>query len=254
MEEASAVTENVFVQKLASPTDDRVFVIVLFSGGIDSPVATWFLMRRGVEVHMLLFNLGGDRHVYGALRVAKVLADKWISWYKPKLFIIDLRPLIPRIALHVREDHMVILLRRAMMRIASIFARKINAKALATGESLGQVASQTLYNLFVINRASEIPVLRPLIGFDKEEIIRYAKLIGTYEYSIKVGEFCPIGASKITTKANIKYIESVENKVISNEFIEKLISNAIEYDLKSLDKNFVEKKFIEVLHQQSCNM
>jgi len=81
-------------------------------------------------------------------KVVLVPADKWISKYRPKLYVIDLRPLIPRIALYVKEDHMVILLRRAMMRIASRFARKIGAKALATGESLGQVASQTLHNLY----------------------------------------------------------------------------------------------------------
>jgi thiamine biosynthesis protein ThiI len=246
------MAKNFFVQNIESPINERSVVLILFSGGIDSPVTTWLLVRKGLEVHMLLFNLGGDRHIYGAIRVAKVLADKWISKYRPKLYVIDLRPLIPRIALYVKEDHMVILLRRAMMRIASRFARKIGAKALATGESLGQVASQTLHNLFVINKAAEIPILRPLIGFDKEEIIRYAKFIGTYEYSIKVGEFCPIGASKIATKANIKYIESIENKILNDEFIEKLISNSLEFDLKSLDKNFIERKFTEILSQQSC--
>jgi thiamine biosynthesis protein ThiI len=109
---------------------------VLLSGGIDSPVATWFLVRKGLEVHMLLFDLGGDRHVYGALTVAKVLVDKRITWCRPKFYVIDLRLLIPRIALNVREDHMVIVLRRAMMRIASRFAERIGVKALATGESL----------------------------------------------------------------------------------------------------------------------
>jgi len=248
------MTKNFFIQKIGSSINERNTLLVLFSGGIDSPVATWFLVRKGLEVHMLLFNLGGDRHVYGALTVAKVLVDKWVTWYKPKFYVIDLRLLIPRIALNVREDHMVIVLRRAMMRIASRFAERIGVKALATGESLGQVASQTLHNLYIIDKASTIPVLRPLIGFDKKEIINYAKLIGTYEYSIKVGEFCPIGASKITPRANIRYIENVENKVLNNEIVEKLISDAIEFDLRSLEKDYIEKKFTEILRQQSCRI
>jgi len=236
------------------PIDSRDIVLVLFSGGIDSPVATWFLLRMGFEAHMILFNLGGDRHVYGALRVAKVLTDRWIFEYNPKLYVIDLRPLIMKLALNLKEDHMVIAMRRIMMKVSSRLAKRIDAKALATGENLGQVASQTPHNLFVINKASEIPVLRPLIGLDKEEIISYARFIGTYEYSIKVGEFCPIGASKTTTKANIRYIEDIENKIISGNLIENLISNAVEYDLKSVDSDLIDRKFIEILRQQGCNI
>jgi thiamine biosynthesis protein ThiI len=232
----------------------RGIVLVLFSGGIDSPVATWFLLRMSFEVHMVLFNLGGDRHVYGALRVAKVLTDRWIFEYNPKLYVIDLRPLIVKLALNLKEDHMVIAMRRIMMKVSSRLAKRIGAKALATGESLGQTASQTLHNLYVINKASEIPVLRPLIGLDKEDIIRYAKLIGTYEYSIEVGEFCPIGASKTTPKASIRYVEDIENKIIDDSLIEKFVLNATEYDLKSISRDFVERKFIDILQQQGCSI
>lgn len=236
------------------PIDSKDMVLVLFSGGIDSPVAAWFLLRMGFKVHMVLFNLGGDRHVYGALRVAKVLTDKWIFGYNPKLYVIDLRCLIMKLALNLREDHMVIAMRRIMMKVSSRLAKRIDAKALVTGESLGQVASQTLHNLSVINKASEIPVIRPLIGLDKEDIIRYAKLIGTYEYSIKVGEFCPIGASKTTTKANMRYVEDIENKIIDDSLVEKLILNAIEYDLKFVNKDLVERKFRDILQQQGCSI
>jgi thiamine biosynthesis protein ThiI len=248
------IYDKIFEGSKGLPIGSGDVALALFSGGIDSPVATWFLLRKGFKVHMVLFNLGGDRHVYGALKVAKVLADRWVFGYRPKLYVVDLRPLIMRIALYSKEDHMVILMRRTMFRIANRLAEKIGAKVLATGESIGQVASQTLHNLFVINKASVIPVLRPLIGLDKEEIIRYARFIGTYEYSIKVGEFCPIGASKTTTKANIKYIEDVENKIINDDFIENLISNAVEYDLKSVDSDLIDRKFTEILHQQSCNI
>jgi len=229
------------------PIGTEGIVLSLVSGGIDSPVATWFAMRRGCEAHMVLCNLGGEKHVYGALRVAKVLADNWAFGYKPLMYIVDFRPLISRISLHVPEEYRVIILRRLMFKAASLLARKIGALALVTGESLGQVASQTLRNIYVIDEAAELPVLRPLIGLDKEEIVSYARRIGTYSYSIEVGEFCPIGASKTTTRASLDVVKELERRLnIDVTELEKLVDSAGVYDLRGLDIRELEDKLKQI--------
>ncbi len=216
-------------------------VLALISGGIDSPVATWYAMKRGCETHMVLFNIGGDEHVKGGIMVAKALAERWAYGYRPKLYIIDIRPIISRIALYAPEEYMVILLRRYMNRLAEYLANKLNALAIVTGESLGQVASQTLNNIYVIEEAVRIPILRPLIGFDKDEIVRMAKFIGTYEYSIKVPEFCPIGTRITTTKAMLNKVKDIESKIgISEIELEEYVSRATEIDLKSFHMDFKE--------------
>ncbi len=224
-------------------------VLALISGGIDSPVAAWYAMKRGCEVHMALFNIGGDKHVMGGVMVAKALIDRWAYGYRPKMYIIDMRPIISRIALYAPEEYMVILLRRYMNRLAEYLARKINALAIVTGESLGQVASQTLNNIYVIEEAVTIPILRPLIGFDKDEIVKMARFIGTYEYSIKVPEFCPIGARVTTTRAILDKVKEIENRIgISETEVDELISRAIEIDLRSFS---MDSKDI-LSHSISC--
>jgi len=220
-------------------------VLVLFSGGFDSPVAAWFMMRRGCITDLVLFNIGGSEQLEVAKAVAYKLMSDWSYGYEPKLYVIDLRPLIPRIVASVPEDYVVIVLRRMMLRVASKLAEKIGAKALVTGESLGQVASQTLDNLTVIDRASAIPVLRPLIGLDKDEIIKYAKLIGTYDYSSKMREYCLIGARRVNTHASLEKVAVYEEKLgVSDNVVEKLIEECAVYDVKKLvvgEKHYVEK-------------
>ena len=211
-------------------------VISLFSGGIDSPVASWLMMKRGCEVDFLLFDIGGREQVENVLLVAKALINRWGYGYRPKLYVINLRRLIPKIALYVPEHYIVIILRRLMMRIASMLARKVNAKALVTGESLGQVASQTLDNLYTIDEAADIPVLRPLIGFDKNEIAELARIIGTYSYSIRVKEYCLVGTKKVITRASLEKVREIEKRMqITTDDLMNLIDSMEEYDLWNID-------------------
>lgn len=159
--------------------------IVLFSGGIDSPVAAWMTMKRGCEAVLLSFHShpwvgeGFERKVE---RLARVLAR-----FQPRTKLV-LAPLA-EIQLAVRESapapYRTVLYRRMMQRIASRLAREERAGAVVTGESLGQVASQTLENLALIEEAGELTVLRPLIGFDKSETIALAQRIGTFAISIE---------------------------------------------------------------------
>lgn len=213
-------------------------VLVLFSGGIDSPVAAWYMLKRGCIADLVLFNIGGEEQVRGAISVARRLMEEWGYGYNPRLFIIDIRGLIPKIVSRVPPSYIVIIVRRLMMKLASILAEQVGAKALVTGESLGQVASQTLDNLYVIDRASSYPVLRPLIGFDKEEITKTSRLIGTYELSARMKEYCMICSRRIITHSSLKKVEEFEAQIdISQEDLISLVDKAEIVELRNRHKS-----------------
>jgi thiamine biosynthesis protein ThiI len=159
-------------------------VAALLSGGIDSPVAAWRMMRRGCHVTLIHFhstpflsNVSQDK----ARRLAQVLT-RW--QLQSRLYLVAFGELQRQVTLSVPGDLRVVVYRRLMLRIAERIARDARAKALVTGDVIGQVASQTLDNMTVIDRASQMTVLRPLVGLDKEEIIAQAQRLGTYEISI----------------------------------------------------------------------
>ncbi len=158
--------------------------VVLFSAGIDSPVAAWRMMKRGMEVVLLHFHSQpfADRSSEEkSRRLAAILAE----WHGPiELVIVPLIDAQQAIIAYAPEPYRTILYRRMMLRVAERVARARRAHALITGDSLGQVASQTIENLVAITEATSMLVLRPLIGFDKAEIIAEAQRIGTYEISI----------------------------------------------------------------------
>jgi thiamine biosynthesis protein ThiI len=159
--------------------------VALLSGGIDSPVAAWLAMKRGLRVGLLHFHAApfvGDASREKALDLARAL-----SAYAPvlDLYVAPLADVQVEIRRRAPEEYWTILFRRAMNRVAVRLAEATGALALVTGESLGQVASQTLENLRCIEDAADRLVLRPLITFDKEETIRIARAIGTFDVSIR---------------------------------------------------------------------
>lgn len=185
----------------------------LLSGGFDSPVATWQVMRRGAETELVHFDLGGCGQVDEALGVAAVLMRRWAPGQAVKVHVVDLAPLVQ--ALQERCDRRLrqILLKRAMYRAAGLLARELEAEALVTGEALAQVSTQTLRSLAVCEKAAGLPVLRPLIGLDKTEIIARARQIGTYEASERVQEHCSIAGGKVITWPRIAAVEDAERLV-----------------------------------------
>jgi len=209
-------------------------VVCLISGGIDSPVAAWLMMKRGCSIIPLFayFPRGGDEsdlkrfmEVIRILRRWHVGEEMPVYIFKHNQNLVTFRKIAPR--------YTCILCRRMMYRVANELAKKIGAKAIVTGENLAQVASQTLQNLSVIDKASELPVFRPLIGFDKEESVALAKNIGTYDAScLKVTTGCaPIKGcwarpSKPVTTAKedlvIKYESEVDLKGLLEESLKSL--------------------------------
>ena len=206
----------------------------LFSGGFDSPVASWFAWKRGVALDFVYFNLGGADAVYRAVRVLKVLVENWCSGYSPKVHIIDFRPIVAQIMEKVKPFLKQVVLRRFMYRAAQCIAREIKAHALVTGESLGQVSSQTLWNLSVEEEVLDIPVLRPLLGFDKQEIMDLARKIGTYDESSKVREYCAIVTGRAATRACLKEVKEEEEKIPADLLREAVNEREI-YDIYKID-------------------
>jgi thiamine biosynthesis protein ThiI len=165
-------------------------VSALLSGGIDSPVATWYAMRRGCSAHAVYFHsfpYTGDKTKEKVLDIGRLLA-RWQGALP--VHVVHFTDVQKPLREAGPAELAVVLYRRMMMRAASVLAMREGSGALVTGENLGQVASQTLTNLATIEDASVLPVLRPLITFDKLEIVEQARRIGTYETSILPYEDC----------------------------------------------------------------
>lgn len=165
-------------------------VLVMLSGGIDSPVAAWRMMKRGVKalfVHFYSYPYTDKASLEKVEELAEILA----TWnYRTQIYLVPFAEVQREIVTQTPAPFRVILYRRMMVRIAQQIAKIAKAECLVTGESLGQVASQTLGNLRVIEEVAEIPVLRPLISDDKAEIIDLAEQIGTFEISTLPHDDC----------------------------------------------------------------
>jgi len=200
--------------------------LLLLSGGIDSPVAGWMMAKRGMEieaVHFYSYPYTSERARDKVISLAKILSR---FCYRIKLHIVPFTDIQLEINNKCPEDQLTILMRRAMMTIAERIAVKNGAQALLTGESLGQVASQTVQGLTVTNAVVKIPVFRPLIGMDKNEVIEIARKIDTFETSILPYEDCctVFVAKHPKTKPRLDEIEKIEEGLQLDELIEKAIN------------------------------
>ena len=165
-------------------------VAVMLSGGIDSPVAAWHMMKRGcpaLYIHFHSYPLVDRSSMEKAAELAQLLGR---HQRRSELYLAPLSEIQKRVIVETPPSYRVLLYRRFMLRIAETLARRAGAKALVTGESCGQVSSQTLDNIAVVDQAADMPVLRPLIGLNKEEIVAMARKIGTFPVSIQPDQDC----------------------------------------------------------------
>jgi thiamine biosynthesis protein ThiI len=169
-------------------------VLVLLSGGYDSAVAAWRMLRHGLRVDYVFCNLGGGAYERLVLQLAKVLNDAWGFGHSARLHVVDFTAPVEALRRDVPRQYWQVVLKRHMYRAASAIADECDAQAIVTGEALGQVSSQTLANLCAIEAAATRPVLRPLIAHEKQEILEEAERIGTAALSRRVREYCAIGA------------------------------------------------------------
>ena len=202
--------------------------MLLLSGGIDSPVAGWMIAKRGVTIDATYFHAPpytSERAKQKVVDLAKLVAKytgpirlNIINFTDIQLYIYDQCP----------HDELTIIMRRYMMKIAETIAKENDCLALVTGESIGQVASQTMQSLAVTNEVCELPVMRPLIAFDKQDIVDISLKIGTYETSVLPYEDCCtiFVAKHPVTKPSLKKIKNSEKKL--DKKIDELMKTALE--------------------------
>ena len=186
--------------------------VSLLSGGIDSPVSSYMMAKRGVQLEMIHFASPPYTSEQAREKVLQ-LARELTPWCgRLSVFIIPFTEIQEEIRRNCPEDHFTLIMRRFMMRLADMLAKELKCKALVTGECLGQVASQTMDALRVSGDVTDLPVLRPLIGMDKEEIVRIARHIGTFDTSILPYEDCctVFTPRHPKTKPNVEEVREME--------------------------------------------
>ncbi len=199
-------------------------VLHLLSGGIDSPVAAWLLMKRGCEIdflHFHAFQKFNKEKNAKILKLAKILAQ---YCFKSRIFFVPFYPFEAE-AVEAPPKYRLILFRRFMVRVAEEIANQHGIKALGSGENLAQVSSQTLENMAVISNATSLPIFRPLLTYEKNEIVELAKKIGTFEISITpYKDCCSLFLTKHpTTKAIPEKVEAFEKRMNLKEAIKETL-------------------------------
>jgi tRNA uracil 4-sulfurtransferase len=209
-------------------------VACLLSGGIDSPVAAWRLMKRGCRVHFVHFHsypIVSRASQEKARELARLLTTHQL---RSRLCLVPFGELQQQVVLAVPPPLRVVIYRRLMFRIAERIAATWRAKALVTGEVVGQVASQTIENLSVIGRVAMMPVLRPLVGMDKEEIMTQAQRLGTYPISILPDEDCCtlFTPRHPSTKARLVEVEDAESALPIDAMVEAAAASGVTEDFQ----------------------
>jgi len=218
------------------PSGSQEKAISLLSSGIDSPVSSFEIIKRGVNLSFLHF------HSYPAtskqsIENVKELVDVLTNYQlKSNLYCVSLLDIQEKIMKEIPEKFWVIFFRRAMLKITNLFAKKINSVAIITGDNIGQVASQTLSNIRAISEASELPIIRPLAALNKVDIVNRAKEVGTYDISIKPYQDCcsyfvPIHPE---TKAKLDEVIRLDKKLDLKEEYSIAIENLENYKFKFL--------------------
>ncbi|MBY5948175.1 tRNA uracil 4-sulfurtransferase ThiI [Photobacterium rosenbergii] len=222
------------------PLGTQEDVLSLISGGFDSGVSSYLHIKRGSKVHYCFFNLGGPAHEIGVKQVSHFLWKKYGSSAKVKFIAIDFEPVVGEILENVDDGQMGVVLKRMFMRAAGMVAERFGIEALVTGEALGQVSSQTLTNLRHIDNVTDTLILRPLINWDKEDIIDVAREIGTEDFAKTMPEFCGVISKSPTVKAVKEKLETEEAK-FDFTVLERVVTEARVIDIRDIEKESQEQ-------------
>jgi len=227
--------------------------LVLMSGGFDSTVAAYQMMRRGLLTHFCFFNLGGRAHELGVMEVAHYLWKKYGSSQRVLFISVPFEEVLGEILGKVDNSQMGVVLKRMMLRAATQIAERLQLNALVTGEAISQVSSQTLPNLSVIDSATDMLVLRPLIASHKQDIIDIATQIGTAEFAKHMPEYCGVISVNPTTRAKparIVYEESQFDMAILERALERARQVPIDRVIDELGQDLQVEEVTDALAGQ----
>ena len=200
-------------------------ILSLMSGGFDSTVASYLTMKRGIKTHFVFFNLGGNAHEIGVKQVALYLWSKFGSSHKVKFISVPFDDVLTEIFRSTPPTYMGVTLKRLMLRASEKIADEMEIDALLTGESVAQVSSQTLRNLAIIDKASNMLILRPLSTVNKPEIMAIADEIGTRHFAESMPEYCGVISQNPITHGSFKRMEKVAQK-FDYAVLDKAVSDA----------------------------
>ena len=226
------------------PLPTQEDVLSLISGGFDSGVASYQMIRRGAKTHFCFFNLGGREHEIGVREVSHYLWKQFSGSHRVKFVAIDFEPIVADILENVENGFMGVILKRMMLRAAEKVADGLRINGLVTGECLGQVSSQTLTNLHVIDQVTNKLVIRPLICSDKSDIIDVARQIGTEDFAKSMPEYCGVISVKPNVRAPLDKVIEEEAKC-NLSLIEQVVRASKVEDIKTLGEQ-TEREIVAV--------
>ena len=220
-------------------------VLSLISGGFDSTVSSFQMMKRGLKTHFCFFNLGGHAHELAVKEVAYYLWSRYGASHQVRFVTIPFEGVVEEILTKVDNSYMGVMLKRMMLRAASRVAEQMNIQALVTGEAVAQVSSQTLPNLAVIDSVTDKLVLRPLITMDKQDIIGIARAIGTEDFARNIPEYCAVISKNPTTRAKPERVAKEEAN-IDFAVLEAAINNRRTVSIMDIIADDLSREEVEV--------
>jgi thiamine biosynthesis protein ThiI len=205
------------------PLRTQPAILSLLSGGFDSPVASWLMMRRGSPVDFVHFTMDCAQTEH-ALAVAYELWRRWGAGTRPRVWIVEFREVKQALLDHVVSAQRQVVLKQLMFRVADALARREQLPALVTGESVGQVSTQTIANLAEIDRVHSSTVLRPLAGFSKDEIVDWARRIGTHDLSARAKEVCDLATGPVDVATHPRRLARA-TATLPNDLVERALES-----------------------------
>lgn len=215
------------------PVSSQGEALALVSGGFDSGVAAYRAIRRGLRVHYVFFNMGGTAHELGVKQECYYLWHRYASSHRVRFTAIPFDKIVGQILEKTHHGVRGVILKRMMVRVAGEIAKKHGIGAIVTGESIGQVSSQTLVNLGHIDRVSPVMVLRPLIMSDKQEIVDEAAAIGTQDFALVMPEYCGVISDHPNVAPSEGFVEEQE-ALMDRDLVEQALEGAKASDIRDL--------------------
>ncbi len=228
------------------PLGSQGELLSLMSGGFDSTIASYLTIKRGIKTHYIFFNLGGDAHEIGVKQVALYLWGNYASSHRVQFITVPFEAVVAELFNSCHESYMGVMLKRLMLQASEKIAEEMGIDALVTGESVAQVSSQTLRNLAIIDKASNMLVLRPLGMMDKPDIMAMADKIGTRHYAESMPEYCGVISKNPVINGSFKRVEK-EAARFDYAVLDQAVTDSLSIPVHTIINDVNAKAAVEVV-------